>query len=255
VVSDVPVLKAILVEYSAVALRRLHATLTDLGFAVAATSNPEQALTWMERHRPHVILVDFSMPSMTSDDFVARARGSFGGAGIPVIATGTRHLTEAPIGAVAWLSKPADRDDVEAALATALAASEDRGEEEARRRRAPVQPDQDAVVTTTTGATAAIQGAVLTWFPMEGRVTLPIEAVTEAGLRVRSGRLLELGSRLNAQVDYVEVRRSGNRPRQIKLVLRVDSISEVEDGWTLGLRVEMARPPHIWKRFAQRGIY
>ena len=251
--TDAPVLKAMVVEYNAVVRQGLQDRLHTLGFAVAATEDPLRALGWLARHRPHVILLDYAMPSMKGLDFAARASAEFGGAGIPIIATGTDQVVEAPPGAVAFLHKPFDAEDLDTALQVALAASPDLAGPPADERPEPEPSRRQAA--TTTGSVQAIQGALLTWFAPSGRSILPIESVAEAGLRVLCDHELELGTRLNARVDFVEIRRTGHRPRQVKLLLRVDSVSQAPDGWHCGLRVEMARPPHVWKRFCAQGIY
>ena len=250
--ADTPVLKAMVVEYNAVVRRALEEQLHSLGFAVAATDDPFRALGWLARHRPHLILFDYALPSLPGPEFASRAATTFGGAEIPIVGTGTRHVVEAPSGSVAWLHKPFDRQDLDNALRVALAASPDL----AGPAGEPVEEEADPVrqeTAATSGTVQAIQGGVLSWFSPSGRTSLPIESVAEAGLRVLCADELELGSRLNAQVDFVEIRRSGHRSRQIKLVLRVDSISEAADGFHCGLRVEMARPPHVWKRFCAQG--
>ncbi len=253
--TEAPLLKAMVVEYNPLVRRALEETLHTLGFAVAATDDPFRALGWLARHRPHVILFDYALPALQGPEFASRAASTFGGADIPIVATGTRQVVEAPAGAVAWLSKPFERQDLDDALQVALAVSPDivagQDDDDEDDETVAVQPGG----VSSTGSMQAVPGAVLTWFLSTGRVTLPIEAVTEAGLRVLCADQLELGTRLNAQVDFVEVRRSGHRPRQVKLLLRVDSVSEAADGYHCGLRVEMARPPHIWKRFCNQGMY
>jgi CheY-like chemotaxis protein len=257
-VTDQPVLKAMVVEYNAVVRQGLQERLHQLGFAVAATDDPFRALGWLARHRPHVILVDYALPAMKGPDFASRATAAFGGAHIPIIATGTDQVVEAPPGAVAFLHKPFDPADLDDALQVALAASPDLARPEPADPEVgepPSEPSRREAAAATTGSIEAVQGAVLTWFAPSGRSSLPIESVTEAGLRVLCVHELELGTRLNAQIDFVEIRRSGERPRQVKLLLRVDSVSQAADGWHCGLRVEMARPPHVWKRFCLQGIY
>lgn len=243
------ILKAMVIEYNAVVRRQLEEALRAMGFSVAATDDPARALGWLARHRPHVIVLDFGLPAMVGDDFVARAASSAAGAGIPVIATGTRHQAEAPAGTVAWLRKPIGSEDLEAALRLALAASPDI---EPPREPEPPLPDAGEAVSTTTSSLQAVEAAVLSWFRPDGRVTLPIESVTETGLRVLAAEQIELGTSIGAQLDFVEVRRSGHRARTVTLALRVDSVSEAQDGWRCGLKVEQARPPHLWKRFCDQ---
>ena len=254
--TDNPVLKAMVVEYNAVVRRELEEHLHELGFAVAATDDPFRALGWLARHRPHVILVDYALPAMQGQEFASRAAATVGGADIPIIGTGTRQVVQAPPGAVAWLSKPFERQDLDDALHVALGVGPDAS------GPLDLPPDEDSEVeavqpgaVSSTGSLQAVQGSVLTWFTASGRITLPIEAVTEAGIRVLIGSQPELGTRINAQIDFVEIRRAGHRPRQVKLLLLVDSVSEASDGFHCGLRVEMARPPHVWKRFCNQGTY
>ncbi len=108
--------RAIVLDYNPAALRALEAALHALEFAVAPTTDPNQVLRWLERHRPHVMFVDFAMPGLSGEEFLAQARQTLFGPMVPTVGTGDALLAELPPGTVAWLARPVREDGVLEAL-------------------------------------------------------------------------------------------------------------------------------------------
>lgn len=97
-------------------MRLLEQTaLESSGFVVAAAGNGREALRWLERRTPCVILLDLMMPVMDGLSFLrARQEAAGSAANVPVIcvsAAGDDMLTEARrLGAAECLQKPSDLD-------------------------------------------------------------------------------------------------------------------------------------------------
>jgi CheY-like chemotaxis protein len=83
--------------------------LEDEGYTVASVSNGLEALTFLQKHRPQLILLDLGMPVMTGWEFREQQRRDPTLADIPVILmSATPHLsqTAASLQAANCLDKP-----------------------------------------------------------------------------------------------------------------------------------------------------
>jgi len=83
--------------------------LEDEGYVVASVPNGLEALVFLQKHHPQLILLDLGMPIMTGWEFRERQRRDPALADIPVIImSATRHLnqTAAALQAADYLDKP-----------------------------------------------------------------------------------------------------------------------------------------------------
>ncbi|MCP4867148.1 MAG: response regulator [Proteobacteria bacterium] len=228
-----PRLEAAVLSINEVALDGLARQLRNLDFDVAAFTDPTLALGCLAVQRPHVLLIDFAMPTLSGSDFVAQVRATAGGREPPVVAMGDVLIPEVPDGCAAWLTTPVWEVELLEALRLALAESPEakRSEPVRRRGRRDTEP---------------VSQAPLTLFGSEGRIQAAIESTRPDSLRVLHDAELPVGSVWRAQVPW--------KDNRIRLVLRVAATSEADDGWHCGLAVEQAEPPHWWRRFlAARG--
>jgi CheY-like chemotaxis protein len=215
------------------ALRGLHDRLVELEFAVASTTDPDQTLIWLASHQPHVFFIDFEMPRLPGPEIVDRIRATTAGAEVPIVATGSRVGTDLPSGVAAWLAPPMRAADLLQALEQALDASPEARRTEPPRRRESQEDLAAALVP-------------LTLYGDDGRFGVEIESCQPTGMRVLSrDRSLPLGVVFKAQVPWKDGR--------VRLTVKVDSVTQADDGWHCGLAVKSAEPPHWWRRFvAQR---
>jgi CheY-like chemotaxis protein len=84
--------------------------LTFGGYEVVGVGNGDEALAWLQGHRPDLILLDLMMPGMSGVEFMERLDGA---RDIPVLVfSGDTHVAEqaAAIGADGALRKPASME-------------------------------------------------------------------------------------------------------------------------------------------------
>ena len=55
------------------------------GVKVRAFAEPGEALKWLERNRPDLIVTDYDMPQMDGEEFISRFRGSPQSVGVPIM--------------------------------------------------------------------------------------------------------------------------------------------------------------------------
>ena len=96
------------------------------GYQVSAVANGSDALEWLSREVPDVLLVDLVMPVMSGGELIARVKADPRLAGVPaVLMTAAIPRASSPVpGADALLSKPFELDallDVVGRLARAKA--------------------------------------------------------------------------------------------------------------------------------------
>jgi CheY-like chemotaxis protein len=87
--------------------------LEDEGYRVDQAENGLEALAQIERRRPSVVLLDMRMPVMDGWEFAAELRRR--GIDVPVVAmtaTSDAHRWADEIGAVSYIGKPFDPDDL-----------------------------------------------------------------------------------------------------------------------------------------------
>jgi len=228
----------LVLDYNEAAARALERLLHRFEFAVAPTSDPDEALGWLASHHPHVLFVDYAIPGSPGDELVRQIRATAGGLDVPIVAMGEADLPDPPELAAAWLPSPASEEDLLLALHAAIAASPDYEPPPERRRR-----DRAMDVRPR-----------LTLFRPTGHLELRIEARTPVGMRVHSAdEELALGSVQAGHVEWVDRGPAGARTRRVRLTASVDSVSQADDGWHCGLRVESAKPEHLWRRLTKLG--
>lgn len=96
----------------------MRLALEQLGYIVFEAEDGEQALEVAERVRPHVILMDLSLPVMDGLAATQRIRTTDGMSGIPVIAVTAHQGTDFREGAKgagfdAYVTKPIDVDSLD----------------------------------------------------------------------------------------------------------------------------------------------
>ena len=92
-------------------------TLADDGFDVAVARDGREALERIAERRPDLILLDMMMPVMDGRALCARLRAD-GGLPRVVVMTAADHVAQCAreVGAVGWLAKPFDIDDLVIAI-------------------------------------------------------------------------------------------------------------------------------------------
>lgn len=103
-------------------LRELVAlTLADAGFEVGTARDGRDALARIAEHRPDIILLDMMMPVMDGRALCAELRGNGGLPRVVVMTAADRAAQCArELGAVGWLAKPFDLDELVAAIRKGL---------------------------------------------------------------------------------------------------------------------------------------
>jgi two-component system response regulator MprA len=97
-------------------------TLTDEGYDVGVASNGREALERVAERRPDLILLDMMMPVMDGRA-VCNALRANGGLPRVVVMTAADHVSQCAreVGAVGWLAKPFDIDELVVAIRLGLA--------------------------------------------------------------------------------------------------------------------------------------
>lgn len=94
---------------------RLAKAFTQRGFTVFAAANYDEAMQAIADHRPELAVVDLKMPGKSGLDLVEEAKNQLPGLKI-VVLTGYGSIATAieavRLGALSYLSKPADVDDI-----------------------------------------------------------------------------------------------------------------------------------------------
>lgn len=95
------------------------------GFRVSAVRSGEQAMAWVQRLRPHVILMDLNMPGLSGIETAERLRADPKSADIPILMVTVRGDEEAMErsflgGCNDYLLKPVGRDELLEKLADVL---------------------------------------------------------------------------------------------------------------------------------------
>jgi CheY-like chemotaxis protein len=91
----------------------VRALLEDEGYAVAQAANGLEALVCLERQVPKVVLLDMRMPLMDGWEFVEELRKrQFDGAVVAMTATHDARVWAREIGAIGYLGKPFEPDEL-----------------------------------------------------------------------------------------------------------------------------------------------
>ena len=103
-------------------LRELVAlTLTDAGMEVEQARDGREALEHVVAHKPDLVLLDMRMPVMDGRAFCDAIRTRGDPPPVVVMTAGDRAAqTAQELGAVSWLAKPFDIDDLVAAVRRSL---------------------------------------------------------------------------------------------------------------------------------------
>jgi two-component system, NtrC family, response regulator AtoC len=102
--------------------RSLHRVLTDRGYSVEVASSGAEGLAAMERHRPHIVLLDVRLPDASGFDLIGPIHKVESAAQVIVITAfgDTKAAVRAmKLGASDFLRKPYDLDELVLALETA----------------------------------------------------------------------------------------------------------------------------------------
>lgn len=106
--------KPVLIVEDDTTIREVMAdALTEEGFPVLQAQNGEEALERIEHGEPGLILLDMRLPVLDGWGFARRLREK--GLSIPIVIVTATHNTEVwakEIGAVGYLAKPFDLDDL-----------------------------------------------------------------------------------------------------------------------------------------------
>jgi DNA-binding response OmpR family regulator len=92
----------------------VHAALSDEGWAVAVAADGRQALDWLRRQRPSLVLLDWTLPEFDGAAVAATLRATHG-VSVPVLlmtADGSAGDKARRVGAFAYLHKPFELDDL-----------------------------------------------------------------------------------------------------------------------------------------------
>jgi two-component system response regulator AtoC len=103
----------------------VHATLTDEGWTVAVAADGRQALDWIGRHRPSLVILDWTLPQFNGEAIAAAVRATHGPS-VPVLlmtADGSAGDKARRAGAFAYLHKPFELDDLLDLVERGLASS------------------------------------------------------------------------------------------------------------------------------------
>jgi two-component system cell cycle response regulator DivK len=103
----------LVVEDNPVNMRLMRLTLTTRGYAVEAAKDGEEALAWLEGHRPAAILLDMQLPGMDGFSVAARIKGRVDLESIPIVAVTSYAMPgdqerALAAGCDAYISKPID---------------------------------------------------------------------------------------------------------------------------------------------------
>ena len=109
--ADVPVL---IVEDDSSVRELLANILLDDGLSVAQCSDGSDALVWLERQRPALILLDLELPSTPGEEVAHMARRRFGNTLPILVVTGDSHPRERTEQAetFVYLTKPFDNAEL-----------------------------------------------------------------------------------------------------------------------------------------------
>ena len=111
--------KTVLVVDDDPAIRDLLGTaLEDDGYRVERAANGREALETADRHRPHAVILDATMPVMDGWEFLARWQARPAEQRAPVLVVSALATSNVALrrGAQGFLSKPFDLDTLETAL-------------------------------------------------------------------------------------------------------------------------------------------
>jgi len=103
-------------------LRELVAlTLSDAGFDVAVARDGREALQRIAERKPDIVLLDMMMPVMNGQELCAQLRKN-GDSLRLVVMTAADHVSQCAreVGAVGWLAKPFEIDDLVDAIRRGL---------------------------------------------------------------------------------------------------------------------------------------
>ena len=99
-------------------------TLEAEGYAVDAATTGHEALGLAATRPPHVVLLDMGLPDIPGHEVASRLRAAHGDIPILVLTADTHAAQKAArVGAVAYLTKPFESEDLVAEVSRAISAS------------------------------------------------------------------------------------------------------------------------------------
>ncbi len=118
-------LRACAVDDSKMILNIYKNTLHKLGFEPILFEFPKQALEWLEKEKPDILLTDLNMPEITGIEVIKSARASYTTKDFPIIMVTTQNETQDNESAYAAgvdkiLYKPFDAENLKAAISEYL---------------------------------------------------------------------------------------------------------------------------------------
>ncbi len=104
----------------------LSVHLRSVGYSIVAAADPAVAIRMVLANPPDLILLDITLPYLDGFELLRALRGDPASRNIPVVMLTARDDTESylrarDLGAVEYITKPVQRDDLLAAIEKALA--------------------------------------------------------------------------------------------------------------------------------------
>lgn len=104
----------LIVEDDASLRQVLRWALEDEGLAVDTVADGHQALAWLAQHKPALLLLDWGLPGLSGEQVAAGLRATHG-LGVPIVlvtADGRAAAKAEHVGALSYVRKPFDLDEL-----------------------------------------------------------------------------------------------------------------------------------------------
>ena len=112
----------LVVEDDAMLRQTISWALQEEGVDVEIAADGQEAVDWVARRRPRLVLLDMGLPLVAGDGVASAIRAQYGGSVPVVVLTADGRAAEKAnrVGAVAYLHKPFELDDLITTVRTAL---------------------------------------------------------------------------------------------------------------------------------------
>jgi len=250
-------LSVLLVEDNPVNQRVAEKMLVARGHSVRVAGNGREAITLLERWRPHVVLMDVQMPVMNGFEATAAIRASEarGTARLPIIAM-TAHAMEGDrerclaAGMDAYITKPVSTatliEAVEGLGETSMSATEGEGDMVVSRAGGDTgEPiiDREAALERVDGDTALLSEIVDLFLSDVDALTDDIrQAVTAAD----ASRIMRSAHRLKGSVATLAARRATEAALRLENIGRSGDVNDAASAFA-ALEAEVVRLPQALK--------